>query len=40
MMDEHNLLQFNKEALAVCRTAAAQAKKEQRSTVVVPAPRS
>lgn len=40
MMDEHNLLQLNKEALAVCRTAAAQAKKEQRCTVVVPAPGS
>jgi hypothetical protein len=38
MMDEHNLLQLNQEALAVCRDAAAKAKKEQHCTVVVPAP--
>jgi hypothetical protein len=38
MMDEHNLVQSNREALAVCRTTAAQAKKEQRCTVIVPVP--
>jgi hypothetical protein len=38
MMDEHNLVQLNREAIAACRAAAAQAKKEQRCTVVVPAP--
>ena len=38
MMDEHNLVQLNKEALAVCRAAAAQGKKEQRRTIVVPVP--
>lgn len=38
MMDEHNLVQLNREAIVTCRAAAAQVKKEQRCTVVVPVP--
>ena len=38
MMDEHNLMRSNQEAIAACRAAAAQAKKEQRCTVMVPVP--
>lgn len=38
LMDDFNLMKSNQTALAVCRDAAAKTKKEQRCTVVVPAP--
>jgi 3-phosphoglycerate kinase len=38
LMDTGNLSTVNSEARGACRNAAAKAKKEQRCTVVVPAP--
>lgn len=38
LMDDFNLVKSNQAALAACHAAAVQAKKEQRCTVVVPAP--
>lgn len=38
LTDDATLVQNNQAAIAACFTAAAQAKKEQRCTIVVPAP--
>jgi hypothetical protein len=38
LADASNLVHLNQDVLSACRDAAAQAKKYQRCTIIVPAP--